>query len=1002
MSHSIVPNPFALKPLVAAVALATAAGWTHATPTPNQMPGAGIVAATSLGSATALGTTYVNLTNGSTIVVDGKVVIRWGGPGAPAGETSNPYGFNLGVNAALAFTGTSSQSSVLNIDASGNASQIFGLLQATSKGGWTPSVFVANANGIIVGPSARIVAPEGVGLIGADLDNATSLNDFTANNGWVMPAAQTLGESFLTFPTIPANGNIVIGGKINGDISANVPARFVLVAGNNINVLNTGNVFGQIVELDAGVVATATSAAVGGLSNQTVNRLWSVDAGDERACCTVGPNPGELTLVKGITGNVVNEGSISAALGGGGGGGGDRIVTAANGIGLGPRLLIQASGNVRSGIMGSMDDQVGLFSDFGITIDSYSNASMVELYNVVSGYTTNTSLPFLYVNRGAIGSAMPYRADVTIDAITPGSQPSSIATTGEVRIFGGDVSILSTINHRSNADGGIQGKASLVIDGTSVDVAADVGAGDDVRIVGEGPLTISAHVLSDTNANGVGGILVANDSAPTLISGELRVPGSSSGSIYVTVNGPLTISGGVVNVNNEVDIHNNGTGAGNHTTISGSVEAGSWVHVLNTVSPMAKPLSISGSITADDDINLENLGNAAGNTTTIDGNVTSTMGNINVRHFGQATGKLLVSGSLSAFYDVNLYSDGNAQLGGMGIMAGDNINAEVLGTSLLIDGPWTAGAHIGVQALLAMTKLTPTGVLTAPAIDLMGLSFTGVNAAGNPYANTGEKPAAQIATHDLNVVLTGSMNAPVAGNTNWLLNSMDIMPLAAMAPVMVAPGAVSPAALPPVLVSVTANGGGFQAVNLRVLGDAIVDSGATTTPFIGVTLTTGGLPAGVPQGNLGSQLILQADGYLQVVGPSVTPPLPPRPSASEIVTLAPFQWPGGAVFKAGTTLQTFVPIYNAYTTASPPYGGLFFEAPYIALGGYLATSGTAWANFSTPPVAGDPTVYQIRQITPTSFGFEATTAFVKNAYSNSVTGGFVCSQTGPTTWTVCP
>ena len=80
----------------------------------------------------------------------------------------------------------------------------------------------------------------------------------------------------------------------------------------------------------------------------------------------------------------------------------------------------------------------------------------------------------------------------------------------------------------------------------------------------------------------------------------------------------------------------------------------------------------------------------------------------------------------------------------------------------------------------------------------------------------------------------------------------------------------------------------------------------------------------------------------------------------------------------------------------------FFDAPYIALGGFIATSGTAWANFSLQPVTGDPTVYQIRQPSPTSFGFEATTAFVKNSYLNTVTGGTVCTTTGPTTWTVCP
>jgi hypothetical protein len=154
---------------------------------------------------------------------------------------------------------------------------------------------------------------------------------------------------------------------------------------------------------------------------------------------------------------------------------------------------------------------------------------------------------------------------------------------------------------------------------------------------------------------------------------------------------------------------------------------------------------------------------------------------------------------------------------------------------------------------------------------------------------------------------------------------MDIMPLVTLAPVFV---------------SVTANGGGFQAVNLKVLGDMIFDTAATRTPFIGVPLTTGGFPAGGLQGNLGSQLITQSTGYTKIIGtPTLTLFGPPVAA----------QWPGGASFIAGTTLELLTPFYNAWSVASPPFGGVFFVAPYIALSGYIATSGTAWANFSTKP-----------------------------------------------------
>ena len=978
MTTSAYPR-FPLKPVVAALALAAAAGAPHAAPTPNQMPGAGTVTALSIagavqvngGGAIPVGTTITGLTNGARIDVADKVVLNWGVSGVV--DAANPHGFNLGSNAVLIFGGQASTvaPSVLNIDVSGNPSQVYGSLVSTAAP-WmgcpacttAPSIWVANANGIVVGAGGRIVAPAGVGLVGANLNNATSLHEFTGSNGWVIPAAPSYGTSYVGYGTIPASGNVTIAGAINGDLVNNVPAKYIFIAGNSLVVMNTGNLFGDGVSLNAGLVAAPQSADVGGLSNQSVNRMFDVDARYVAACCTVGPNLGNINVVTGISGNVVNEGSISTT--------GSLEV-----------MLIQASGNIRSGVAGGGSTQIGLFSDKGISIDSYSNSGRVELYNVVSGYTANKTLPFLYVNVNAYFSDL--HPDVTIDALTPGAQPSSIATTGGVSIFGGNVSILSTINHRSMAAGGTQQDWSTSIVGTAaVIVAADVGGGREAAVdTRGGPLTISGNVMSDTDGNGNGGIWVFNEGAgtQTTISGNLTVPANSTGYIDIGANGPLSISGNLANVDNTIRVINGdvGTGVGNITMISGNLTAGDRIEIANRFAPAGSPLTISGSVTADGNVVIETFGASARNETTISGNVTSNFGDVAINPYHPylpSIDNLTVTGKLSAFNDVAIFTGGVAQIGR--VDAGNGIRAEVTGTTFGINDAWTAGNWIDINSPIAMTKLKPAGVLTAPSIDLTGLNFTGVNATGAGYANLDEKPVAQIVTNDLEVTLTGSINGPVAGTTNWLVNSMDIAPLNTL-------GAVG--------LSISANGGGFQAVNLRVLGDAWVDSGATTTPFIGVPLTSGGLPAGGLQGNLGSQLIVQADGYLEVYGtPTGTLFGPPQA----------FQWPGGAVFKAGTTLQTFTPIYNAWSVASPPFGGVFFEAPYIALGGIIATSGTAWANFSTQPVTGDPVVYQIRQLTPTTFGFEATTEFVHNTYSHTVTGGAPCIVTGPTTWTACP
>ncbi len=969
---SVTNTKFALKPVVAALALTMGAGAAYAAPTPNQMPGAGIITAVSLGSTNVVGTPFVNLASPGGIGVDGKVVIQWGGPGtAGLGETTNPHGFNLGSNAQLYFSATTAGSAVLNVDRSGNASQIYGLLASVPGLGFSPALFVANANGIVVGAGGRIVAPTGVGLIGADLSSATSQNDFVANNGWDLltpPGTPVLGTSYLSYGTIPATGNVSIAGAINGDIAVNLPAQYIFIGGNNVNVLNTGNLFGTYTQIEAGLVAVAGVDSVGGLTNQTVNRIFNVDTGLFQALPVVAPFTGALEVVPGITGNVINEGSISAA-----------------GKASTEVLLIQASGNIRSGILGSTDNQVGLFSDQGVVIDSFSDTGKVELYNVVSGYTTNKTLPVLLVNYFATDylglGATTFAPDVTINAITPGAQPSSIATTYQVMIFGGNVSIESTINHKTESDGGVQSDEVLIIAGSkSVNISADIGAGNSVYVTSDGPLTISGNVLSDSNEGGAGGIYIYNTAsgAPTTISGNLTVPSSAGSYNYLDVitNGPTTISGNLTNVNGSVDVYNYGTTAGNFTTISGNIVAGGYVYIYQAVSPANAPMTISGDITADDDVYIVNLGSSGGNTTTISGNVTSNDSFVYIEHRGLPTGLLTVTGTVTADDYVYLFSDGHAQISA--VNAGNYISATVMGTTFGINDAWTAGDYIQIYSPIAMTKLKPAGVLTADYVSLYGLNYTGVNASGMTYANAGEKPAAQIVTNDLEVYLTGSINGPIAGNTNWPLNSMDVAPLYTLSPVYV---------------SVTADGGGFQAVNLHVLGDAIVDSGGTTTPFIGVPLTTGGLPAGGIQGNLGSQLILQADGYMQVWG---------TPTGSVFGPDYAFQWPGGATFIAGTTLQTFDPIYNAWSVASPPFGGVFFEAPYIAMGSFIATSGTAWANFSTAPVTGNPTVYQIRQLTPTAFGFEATTEFVHNAYTHTVTGGAPCIVTGPTTWTACP
>ncbi len=977
-------HPFSLRPIAAALTVALlpmTIDTAIAAPTPNQMPGAGTIVAINSGSSGtssgSVGAHLTNLTSGFGLGIDGKVVIRWGGAGAPM-DATNPAGFNLGANATMSFGALGVGMAVLNIDASGNPSQIYGNLVAASGPlplcalcSAAPAIFVANANGIVVGASGRIVAPAGVGLIGANMDNGTSIDEFVANNGWANPAPPALGTSYLSIGALPTAGGtpgqITIAGAINGDLGTNTAAPYVLVVGNNVEVLNTGNLFANKVLIQAGVVPTAGKASVAGVTNVTVNRLWDVDGATALVDGALGSAPGWLSLSGPAgNGNITNEGSISSP-----------------GFGGVDYVRIQASGNIRSGIEGSQDPQIGIFSGPGVFIDSMSNTSSVSIFNMLTSYSDFPELDSLFINRWAtnhldIPEVTPTYANVVLKALTPGHRPSSISTDLQVEIFGHDIVIGSTINHKLLAEGATQNTGSLLVEARgSLTMAADFGAADTVLLSAGHDMLISGNgVASILPAVDCCGFIITGGDGITTVTGNLTAVSAIllSPSIAFDLKGKAVISGKLTTASGGVSIYNTGAGPNNELIISGDVNSAAELSIVQTASPLPAPITVTGTIVADGPIMIYNDGNAAGNATTISGNLTSLSSSVTIENRGLLSGLLETSGALTAASTVSLRSDGNARLGR--IEAAD-IQALVEGLHLEVNGPWTAGSAT-IDTPLATAVFTPTGTITAPVIGLRGLHFKGVDASGAAYDSESAKPSAQFVTNDFSVALSGSINAPIVGNTNWLLNSLDIAPLVTLAPVFV---------------SVTAEGGGFQAVNLRVLGNEVFDTAGTRTPFVGVPLTSGGFPSGGMQGNLGSQLIIQADGSLTIVG---------TPTGSLTGPSSAAQWPGGASFIAGTTLQLQTPFYNAWSVESPPFGGSFWTAPVIALNGYIATSGTAWANFSTKPVTGDPTVYQIRKLDTAAFGFAASTAFVKNDYVETVVGGAVCSQTGPTTWTVCP
>ncbi|VVM06026.1 hypothetical protein MAMC_00926 [Methylacidimicrobium cyclopophantes] len=266
---------------------------------PLQLPGHGSVVA---GSATATGV-YGAGGTGHILVGANDTVINWGNTGGSIG-TNQPGGFNIGGSAHLVITGAAGLS-LLNVDVSGSPSQIFGLLNTNIN------TFVANANGITVGPGATIVAPAGIGLIAATVNAA----QFAANG--TLPISFTAGGPLNVQGDLVAAGgpghSIILAGSGAVNISP-IPngADHYFKPGTNVTVIGgvggvvSGGAFTPMDSLGSSTPSASTPTTV------TLNLGSSAHPYDLRLSGPNGTVPSVGTMVL-ANGNIVNDGVLSTS-----------------------------------------------------------------------------------------------------------------------------------------------------------------------------------------------------------------------------------------------------------------------------------------------------------------------------------------------------------------------------------------------------------------------------------------------------------------------------------------------------------------------------------------------------------------------------------------------------------------------------------------------------------------------------------------------------------------
>ena len=184
----------------------------------------------------------------------------------------------------------------------------------------------------------------------------------------------------------------------------------------------------------------------------------------------------------------------------------------------------------------------------------------------------------------------------------------ALTMTGNVTAEGDNITIT---NNADNAVSTIGGAAHAKL----------IEADQSIVMNFQGPTTISSDVTSD-NAY----IEITNQRSPstanatTTITGDLWARGDdrfvcqlssscgSGGYIYVTAQGPLTISGTMTSDNDFVHVDNYGLSAGNVTDISGAVSAGTDIFIHNFGAPSSQ-LNISGQLDAERNVDILSQGN---------------------------------------------------------------------------------------------------------------------------------------------------------------------------------------------------------------------------------------------------------------------------------------------------------------------------------------------------------------------------------------------------------
>jgi len=616
-------NGFKLATLAASIALAMAStAAMAAAPTATQLPGAGSVATGAASGGT--------ITSGAqTITFTGNTVINWGvASGATINATSQPGGFNIGSGANLGFTDSASAgSAVLNVDVSGNASQIFGALTMNAGGG---NLFVANSNGIIVGATASISGPAEVGLIANT--RGTVAFDGTASTTSIEYQGSGGNVSVAKGATIDGATGVLVagGGVVNVDLSAFTGGALTLQAGvkNSTSTLVHDNTSATLTA--AGTLGGASLVNFSSAGNASSSGTLDL-GGNARVDGTL-TNTGTMDLGAsfGIKGAVVNNktmtqsanvsmGSLSNA---GAYAGNTWNLTATNG-GLSNNGLMSNMGYVS--LTGGDFVNNGQFASNDNGLDTYGGGSVTNNGQVTGlsyvdinegGNFTNTgsmgftSWGWVWVENGSITNTglmsgldgLETVSNSTAAGYTAGAD-YSITNTGTVS-SPGDLYLGANSDYWGDHNGTNNTSTGSVINGSTGVLQVGTGGGlqlqahNDVNLAGAVQVKSGSTYKATSAANPLAYLDVY---AGGYDGSMLNTTGVATVSTAITTSGGAYVAGNQVNLmSNLSSVDSSGTPTSSIDIVAGAQQASGYaVRVASGATVTADSIQVNGDTAGD-------------------------------------------------------------------------------------------------------------------------------------------------------------------------------------------------------------------------------------------------------------------------------------------------------------------------------------------------------------------------------------------------------------------